>query len=318
MTPVVSISVITYNHENYIRQALDSFLAQKVNFHYEILIHDDASTDKTQEIIREYEEKYPDIIKAIYQTENQYSKGMSNISAYFNYPRAKGKYIAFCEGDDYWIDSNKLQIQIDYMEEHKECSMCIHAADLVTENNKFIRDSRPYSTDKCLTTEEVIDERELYPSASMLFRTEYGKMLPDFYYHAPVGDIPLHLYMATKGYIYYKNDKMSAYRLGGAGSWTTNIHADKTREKTRQHNLKLQKMYQEFDEYTNHRYHEMVEYTVNRLQLGYLLDGQEFKKAFSSKYKKQRKQELTKRERIYIFLRLLIPREVYNKIWKRN
>lgn len=318
MNPVVSISVLTYNHEKYIRQALDSFLSQEVDFPFEILIHDDASTDRTQEIIHEYEAKYPGKIFAICQTENQYSKGIFSVSANFNFPRARGKYIAFCEGDDYWIDNKKLQSQVDYMETHENCSMYIHAADLVTVENKYIRDSRPYSEDCELTIEQVINERELYPSASMLFRTEYVRTLPEFYYNAPVGDVPLHLYMAAKGYVYYKNDKMSAYRLGGEDSWTTNLLSDKTRERTRQHNRKLQTMYEEFDVYTNYKYHEMVVYTIKRLQLGYLLDGEEFKEALSANFKEQRKRELSKKEIIYIYMRLLIPKEVYKKLWKRS
>ena len=99
--PLVSICCITYNHAPYIRQCLDGFMMQQTNFTFEVLIHDDASTDGTADIIREYESKYPDIIKPIYQTENQYSKGVK-VSATFNFPRAKGKYIAMCEGDDYW------------------------------------------------------------------------------------------------------------------------------------------------------------------------------------------------------------------------
>src|SRR5690554_2985712 len=95
--PLVSISTITFNHAPYIRQCLDGFLMQKTDFAFEVLIHDDASTDGTEEIIREYEAKYPDIIKPLYEIENQYSKGRSG-SRTFNFPRAKGKYIALCEG----------------------------------------------------------------------------------------------------------------------------------------------------------------------------------------------------------------------------
>ncbi|HHX61228.1 MAG TPA: glycosyltransferase [Epulopiscium sp.] len=102
-TPLVSICCLAYNHEKFIRQALDGFIMQESNFPIEVLIHDDASTDDTANIIREYEKKYPEIIKPIYQTENQYSKGVG-ISVTYNFPRAKGKYIAMCEGDDYWTD----------------------------------------------------------------------------------------------------------------------------------------------------------------------------------------------------------------------
>ena len=113
---MVSVSCITFNHAGYIRQALDSFLMQKTDFAYEILIHDDASTDGTIDIIKEYEERYPDIIRPVLETENQYSKGISNISGVFNFPRARGRYIAMCEGDDYWSDPYKLQKQFDLME----------------------------------------------------------------------------------------------------------------------------------------------------------------------------------------------------------
>ena len=110
-SPLVSITCLTYNHAPYLRQCLDGFVMQKTSFPIEILIYDDASEDGTQDIIREYERKYPDLIKPIYQTENQYSKGVK-VEFVYNYPRAKGKYIAFCEGDDYWTDPNKLQKQI--------------------------------------------------------------------------------------------------------------------------------------------------------------------------------------------------------------
>ena len=121
--PLVSICCITYNHEPYIRDCLDGFVMQRTNFPFEVLIHDDASTDRTADIIREYEAKYPDIVKPIYQTENQFSKGVS-LSMTLNYPRARGKYIAKCEGDDYWVDPLKLQKQFDFLESHPDYSMC--------------------------------------------------------------------------------------------------------------------------------------------------------------------------------------------------
>lgn len=121
--PLVSVRCITYNHEPYIAQAIDGFLMQKTDFPFEVIIHDDASTDKTADIIREYERKYPLIIKPIYQTENQYSKRNGSIAKAID-PKLKGKYIAFCEGDDYWIDPNKLQMQVDFLEKKLEHRMC--------------------------------------------------------------------------------------------------------------------------------------------------------------------------------------------------
>ena len=124
---VVSICCITYNHAQFIRKCLDGFLMQKTDFPVEILIHDDCSTDGTTEIIREYEAKYPDLIFPLYEEENQYQKGKAAEIDFYNYRRARGKYIAYCEGDDYWTDPLKLQKQVDFMETNPEYSVCFHA-----------------------------------------------------------------------------------------------------------------------------------------------------------------------------------------------
>lgn len=120
---LVSISCITYNQAPFIRACLDGFLMQKTSFPFEIIIHDDASTDGTKEIIEEYVTKYPDIIFPMFQEENQYSKGVRGMMAKFNFPRSKGKYIALCEGDDYWTDPLKLQKQVDFLEVNGEYSL---------------------------------------------------------------------------------------------------------------------------------------------------------------------------------------------------
>lgn len=133
---LVSICCITYNHAPFIRKALDGFLMQqppssipsgaKMSDWCEILIHDDCSNDGTTEIIKEYAAKYPNLIYPLYEEENQYSKiGTAGID-FFNYNRARGKYIAYCEGDDYWTESNKLQKQVDFMEVHPDYSLCMH------------------------------------------------------------------------------------------------------------------------------------------------------------------------------------------------
>lgn len=120
--PVVSIICDVYNHAAYLRQCLDGFMMQQTSYPYEVLIHDDASTDESQQIIKEYENKYPLIIKPIYQTKNKYSKGIS-IWRNYQFPRAQGKYIALCEGDDYWIDPLKLQKQVEFLECNPEFGM---------------------------------------------------------------------------------------------------------------------------------------------------------------------------------------------------
>lgn len=125
--PLVSIRCLVYNHEPYLRQCLDGFVMQQTNFPFEAIVHDDASTDGSAAIIREYAEKYPDIIKPIYETENQYSKHDGSIARIMDAAiHPNSKYIAFCEGDDYWTDPNKLQIQVDFLESHPDYVICTH------------------------------------------------------------------------------------------------------------------------------------------------------------------------------------------------
>lgn len=142
-TPLVSICCITYNHAQFIRKCLDGFLMQQTDFPIEILIHDDCSTDGTTEIIREYEAKYPDLIFPLYEEENQYQQGKAAEIDFYNYRRARGKYIAYCEGDDYWTDPLKLQKQVDFMEANPEYSICWHRS------KQFIVETGEYIEDRC-------------------------------------------------------------------------------------------------------------------------------------------------------------------------
>lgn len=148
-SPIVSICCITYNHAPFIRKALEGFLMQepptgvsKDEPWYEILIHDDCSTDGTTEIIKEYAAKYPDKIFPLYETENQYKRlGAARIDVY-NYSRVRGEYVAYCEGDDYWTDKKKLQKQVDFMESHPDYSICWHRVQLWYRDTNTIEDDR--------------------------------------------------------------------------------------------------------------------------------------------------------------------------------
>lgn len=233
---MVSICCLVYNHEKYLRQCLDGFIMQKTNFKYEVLIHDDASTDASADIIREYEQKYPDIIKPIYQTENQYSKGVK-ISWELQYPRAKGKYIALCEGDDFWSDENKLQTQFDVMENNADCSMCVHKVRIVREKGTDTGNYYPRSDDVkfCMDTEEMLSllVKEGYPfhtSSYFLRKTTILKYIdksPKFQYAFNVGDKPLLLFCISDGNIVYINTSMSCWRSGSIGGWTINNQLNK-------------------------------------------------------------------------------------------
>ena len=118
---MVTVIITAYNHEKYIEQAIQGILDQKTEYEYELVIHDDASTDGTQDIIRAYEKRYPDKVKSIIEKENLFSQG--KLGAVFYDSRLAGKYLAICDGDDYWTCDTKLQKQISYLEQHPECSM---------------------------------------------------------------------------------------------------------------------------------------------------------------------------------------------------
>ncbi|MDF9801102.1 glycosyltransferase involved in cell wall biosynthesis/SAM-dependent methyltransferase [Catalinimonas alkaloidigena] len=225
-TPLVSVCCITYNQESFIRKAIESFLMQKTNFDIEVIIHDDASTDNTSKIIREYEEKYPHIIKPIYQTENQWSKGIRP-SPTFVWPKAKGKYIALCEGDDYWTDPLKLQKQVDFLESNTDYVICLH--------NSYLRFEGTNKPDKIainhfkeeLILKDFIDvdyfrEKKGLVSrghtSSILFKNNLIKKFPDWYYHKAVaGDIYLLILLAQYGKGRFINEFMSVYRINQGG-----------------------------------------------------------------------------------------------------
>ncbi len=265
-TVMVSICCITYNQEEYIRDALDGFLSQETDFSYEVLIHDDASTDGTADIIREYARQYPEIIKPILQTENQYAKGLTNVSGTYNFPRAKGRYIAMCEGDDYWTDPHKLQRQTDYMEAHPDCSLVFHSACIEVQGRALTeRRMRPYRRSRQVSPEEIIDKTSGYPTASLMFRADMVKILPDFYVNAPLADIPLQLMAAARGWAYYMDRPMCVYRLGGAFSWTTLMKQGDYERKQRQYYQDMKKMYRGFDRETGGRFHEVARRALARI-----------------------------------------------------
>lgn len=226
---MVSVFCTCYNHEKYIRDCLDGFIMQETNFKFEVLVHDDASTDNSANIIREYETKYPDIIKPTYQTENQYSQGI-HISTEILLPKAKGKYIAFCEGDDFWTDNNKLQKQYNALNSFKKCNLCIHRVD------KIIHDTKEhinYIPNK-LSSSQVIEKGMLikyrcnenqifHISSFFLTKNSYIEFIikrKKYFNIVGMGDYSLILFYGYYGNAYYLSDIMSCYRMGVPGSWS--------------------------------------------------------------------------------------------------
>lgn len=255
----VSISCITYNHEKYIEQAIQSFLMQKTDFKYEILIHDDASTDSTADIIKKYQQEYPDIIKPVLQSENQYSRGVKHISYTYNFNRAKGKYIALCEGDDYWTDKYKLQKQVDYMESDSECTLCTHSVKRVsTESVNDIGLIRPSKVNRELDIREFILGGGMFIGTnSILFPKKIIDNLPTWFFFFFSGDYPLQIFLANHGKAYYMDETMSAYRVNVQGSWTNRVYF--SYEQRIEHFKRVAKMLDEINEYTEYKYNKEVE-----------------------------------------------------------
>ena len=219
-TPLVSICTAVYNHEPYLRKCFDGFLMQKTNFAFEVLVHDDASTDNSAEIIREYTEKHPDIFKPIYQTENQYSKGVK-VSATYQYSRAKGKYIAICEGDDYWTDPLKLQKQVEFLETHPDYVMCSHRFKIFKQEENQMRDD--WYGD--------IPEGVHYDLNSLIHGSWYNQPLTlvyrfdalnmnEYIKYPKAKDATLVFHLLKKGKGYLMPDIMGVYRHHSGGIWS--------------------------------------------------------------------------------------------------
>lgn len=292
---LVSICCITYNQEKYIEKALDSFLMQKTNFKYEIIVHDDASTDRTVEIIKKYQKKFPEIIKPIFEKENQYSKGKK--ATILCMEKAIGKYIAICEGDDYWTDNNKLQKQVDYMEKNENCTLCFHNAYIYDEKTKKIKSFMPYNKKikHYMKKNNKYDMGELtllsfIPTASIMFRRKNIIEIPEFYKNAIVGDIPIRLINTYYGYAYYMDDIMSVYRVGTNVSMTDKFkQSNKNKQKAINHKNEIINLLKKIDEFYGYEYTEKIQEEIKYHQIDIFLIKNDYKKIISKEYIKQAK-----------------------------
>lgn len=260
---MVSVSCLVYNHEKYLRKCLNGFVMQKTNFKFEVLIHDDASTDHSADIIREYEKKYPEIIKPIYQTENQYSKGVS-ISSTYQYPRARGKYIAFCEGDDSWCNFNKLQKQFEYMESHPECTLCVHEA---YKHNCATGKDLLYTeiAEECnVPIEQILTEGAMFATNSCFVRKKNHINMPDIFLAKGFGDHQLIIYNTLCGYCHYFPDIMSVYNWGTEGSWTQRVYHNN--EKRVEQCKEMIALMNRINEYTHYQYNEAIQKKIAKTE----------------------------------------------------
>lgn len=240
---MVSIKCMVYNHAPFLRKCLDGFIMQKTKFKFEVIVHDDASTDDSTDIIKEYAEKYPDIIKPIFETENQYSKGDGSVGRIMN-AACHGKYIAICEGDDFWTNSHKLQRQVDFLESHQDYMMCSHNYKIFDGTLKphFI-DVKYQSVDNYnYYTADLNNYFDIWVCSPLtlmyrnidFWRDVDVKKFPAFY------DLVSYYYIIKKGKCALLKDNMAVYRRHDGG-----IYSGKT--KFYNYSLELKMLYKLYD-----------------------------------------------------------------------
>lgn len=247
--PIVSICCITYNHENYLSEALDSFLMQETDFPFEIIIRDDASTDKTAILIKEYENKYPNIIKPIYEKENGLQQGIKPLPVAIK--RARGEYIAICEGDDYWTDSKKLQIQLTEMKKYPDYKMSFHPSSELRAGVNVL--PKLHNTKKFYSVEEIItcDFHLIQTNTVMIKKESLDSLNIELHSNSPVGDVWIRLTASIPNGIMFIDKMMSTYRVASSGSWSESIQRD---NKFIDYVTKMFTSIDDFDKYWEYKY----------------------------------------------------------------
>lgn len=242
-TPLVTVFCMVYNHEPYLRQCLDGFVMQQTTFPFEAIVHDDASTDDSAAIIREYAEKYPDIIKPIYETENQYSKGAASetgkkLDAAIN---PSSKYIAKCEGDDYWTDPLKLQKQVDFLETHPDFILCSGNYRCYSQEKKqFLFDGKAtydwlfvgnheYDMYFEYSLDNYFDDWWVRTLTCLFHRRKYGAEINNKGYDSVRDDI-IYYYILKQGKGALLRDVLGVYRIHSGGVWSGNNKIDNKRK----------------------------------------------------------------------------------------
>jgi glycosyltransferase involved in cell wall biosynthesis len=279
----VSVMVLTYKHERFIRKTLDSILSQKVNFHFEILVGDDASPDNTQAIIKEYHQKYPDIIVPLLHKENL--GGFGKMNTLVALEKAEGQYIAPMDGDDYWTDDLKLQKMVDFLDTHPDFVACFHNAEIIFDDdshpNQFVN---PPDQKEIVTVEDFIGEDEVWfiATSAILFRHGVINHYPQWFHESKSGDIPRYILLGKGGGKFkYLNEVMSVYRKNrNSGMSFTDGYADVEFLKNRIG------MYKGIDQELNYQFHQTLNKNIARYYR-MMLDSKQyvdkyFKKAFAA------------------------------------
>lgn len=324
MNEDISIYMLSYNHKEFIAKAIESIMSQKTQYSYKLYIHDDSSTDGTIEIIKQYVEKYPDRIVPVFEKSNLYStQGLTVINRVM-YPYFNGKYIAFCEGDDYWIDNNKLEMQINYMKNHPDCSYCFTDAIHVDINNSYLgafykhyywKDRSIVKKLKCdsdFNTEEVL-RIDFTPTASGIVTKSAFEYYLTFKY--PI-DLGLRLTTTEFGYAHYFNKKTTAYRVGNSSS-ASGQASQSFKKYLNDFYFYHKEILNEFNNFTNFKYKNTIDQVIDRkLVLVYIrfLSKKNYKEFIHLKAYK----ELTGYRKIRYFLKRSFKQLIVNISFKEK
>lgn len=258
----VSVAMITYNHAAFIAQAIESVLAQQTDFQVELVIGEDGSRDRTREIVCAYKERYPERIRLLLPERNQ---GM-HLNFAGTLDACCGQYVALLEGDDYWTDSRKLQKQVDYMDNHPDCSICFHNAYsfLETDVDKCSTMVPPEQKEK--STLEDLLKSDFLPTCTILFRRRQFPGLPVWVRDLSQGDWPLEVLLAQAGYIGYIGGTMAAHRIYGGGVWSSLTQDQILRDKI--------KFYEHIDCHLHFRYRNVIRKILSQLYLSLAIDDE--------------------------------------------
>lgn len=289
----VTICCLAFNHEKYIAKCLDGFVMQRTSFPFEVIVHDDCSSDRTRDIVIEYATKYPNIIKMVLEDENQFSRvGISGIYRNILYPMARGRYVTYCEGDDFWTSPYKLQKQVELMEEHPECHMCLHFTRVAGEDGTLSDWGYPQKTMssgvlKGYDFMKGLTDGYFFHTTSFMCRIEDIQKLmsdvPEYYLESDVDDVPLLLYMGQLGPVYYLDEELTCYRRDSVGSWTEGQKANQ--DKVIAHKWRMIRLYEKYDKFTNKEYTDLVQHWINNERFMIAEYEHDFREMRKSQYK---------------------------------
>ena len=258
--PLVSVLMITFNHEKFIGEAIESVLMQQTDFDFNLVLCDDCSSDKTPEICQDYKNKYPNKIILQLNPQNMGGNGMPNLMNGYKYCN-ESKYLAICEGDDYWTSPEKLQKQVDFLEKNPDFAMCFHNAEIVSfEGNHPSYFLNSEIKKDVFSLDDLIGEDEIWfmATASIVYKREALGQMPLWLNKSLSGDIPMHILAARNGMIKYLDEPMSVYRKNMGGSSFTDNKKD---EKFLRNRIF---MYSNLDRETGKKYHKRFKKNIAR------------------------------------------------------